>query len=248
MTDVSINPIVSLRSEIRRIAITPERARISARIPVATNGKSRSLFSAQPKPLVMVSVKSSPSQSDFRFVFPFSPQSVSYRDLAPELSELRRPGNKPIVAFSSLKSTRVDLEFLLAVPFDGLHIDIERDIKLLQQMTASGRPVWFYNADSFLASNKSDSKTRNPQFFWSIVDMSFQSVRRNVAQKITQATVVLSLIENVNPKIAVVSLPPISYTKNAPSNNPRPAAKVPKRNSFTEVLATTGTNAAGFGT
>jgi hypothetical protein len=245
MTDISDSKSLSLRfvgrrSDIRSIAVTPQRARVSARLPVAVNGQNRSIFSSKPSQVVMVSVKSSPFQPDYRFVFPFAPQNVSYKDIAPELSELERPGKKPLVAFSRLRAKKVDLEFLLAVPFDGLHIDIENEIKQLETMVASGRSVWFYNSDSFLALNKSDSQTRNPTFFWSIFDMSFQSVRRNRAQKITQASVVLSLVENTNPRVAVVSLPPISYTDDPPKNNPpKPEEKVLRRLSMTEVIAVT---------
>lgn len=218
--------MVSRVSNVRNIAITPQRARISGRAPVSTTGRSSTLLSGKPDQVTMVSVRSSTSDSTLRFVFPFAPQSVSYRELAPELSQLQRPGKKPIVAFSRLRARQVDLEFLLAIPFDGMSIDIENDLKLLEEMVGSTRPVWFINGDSFLSSNNYTGGNYNPSFFWSITDFSFQSVRRNRAQKITQATVVLSLFENTNPKVAVISLPRIRYTSSVPQNNAPPAAPV----------------------
>jgi hypothetical protein len=207
-------------SNIRNILITPQRARISSGVPTSATATNNTLLSAKPDQIVMTSTRTAPGQQMLRFIFPFSPQSVSYRDLAPELSELQRPGKKPIVAFSKQRARRVDLEFLLAVPFDGMSIDIEDDLQLLEDMVASGRPVWFYNIDSFLASNNYVDGNYNPKFFWSIIDFSFQSVRRNKAQKITQANVVLSIIENGNPKIVPISLPRIQYTDQIPQNNP----------------------------
>lgn len=225
-------------SNIRSIAITPRSARVSMGVPVSQNRSSGSLYSARPDQMVMTSVRSASNEQILRFVFPFSPQTISYRDMSPEISELQRPGKKPIVAFNRLRARRVDIEFLLAVPFDGMHIDVEKDIKLLEDMAATGRPVWFYNTDSFLASNNYRSGNYNPSFFWSIIDFSFQSVRRNRAQKITQATAVLSLVENTNPSIVVVALPRITYTQSVPRNNPPPApVKPPERRptSFTNV-------------
>lgn len=228
-------------SNLRNIAITPQRARVSGRVPFARTRTNTTLLSSKPDQIVMTSVRSSTSEQILRFVFPFSPQAVSYRDLAPELSQLNRPGRKPIVAFSRERARQVDLEFLLAVPFDGMSIDIEEDLNLLEEMVGSARPVWFYNADSFLSSNNYQSGNYNPSFFWSIADFSFQSVRRNRAQKITQATVVLSLVENTNPKIVVVNLPRITYSGDVPQNNPRESATPtePVKNSFTDTYRIT---------
>jgi hypothetical protein len=227
--------VASRVSNIRNIAITPQRARVSGRVPASSTRTNKTLLSGKPDQVVMTSVRSASNQQMLRFIFPFSPQSVSYRDLAPELTQLQRPGKKPIVAFARQRARQVDLEFLLAVPFDGMSIDIEDDLQLLEDMVASARPVWFYNADSFLASNNYKEGNYNPSFFWSIAEFSFQSVRRNRAQKITQATVVLSLVENTNLKIAVVSLPRIKYTTQVPQNNAPTVREEPPVDNFLSV-------------
>lgn len=247
MTDFRANPIQSITSNVRRIAITPERARISGGIPTSPTGSNKSIYASKPDQVVMTAARTSAKDGQLRFIFPFSPQAVSYGEMAPEVAELKRPGKKPLVAFSRFKARRVDLEFLLAVPFDGLHIDIEESIKLLELIASTGRPVWFYNADSFLALNNYQSGRYNPRFFWSIVELSFQSVRRNRAQKITQARVSMSLVENTNPKVTVIELPKIKYTENVPrSNTASSSKKTPRINDFMTTAGIIQLQRSGF--
>lgn len=238
MTDVGVFPQQDRTSNIRNIVVTPQSARISAGVPFSPTGSNKRLVSGAPPPLTMIAARFSTGDPNYRFVFPYSPQAVTYGDLSPEIVTLDRPGKKPIVAFSKLKARRVTLEFLLAVPFDGMHIDIEDAIQLLEVIAASGRTVWFKNADSFLSFNNFRDSNYNPSFFWSIVEFSFQSLRRNRAQKITQAAVSLSLIENSNPRISVANLPRIAYGATVTLNNP-PASQVPPvpvRDSFMTVV------------
>jgi hypothetical protein len=72
--------------------------------------------------------------------------------------------------------------------------------------------------------------------------MSFSSVRRNAAQRIVQAEVQMSLIENRNPAITVLELPKINYSDNPTRQNPpNPNPGRPKEQNFiewTDVAAT----------
>jgi hypothetical protein len=159
------------------------------------------------------------------FTFPFPPAEVSYSDLAPEVSEISRPGKKPLVYFSRYRSRKITLRFIVAVPFDGLQIDVEESLDLIKQIANSNIPVFFSNADKFLSSSFTESRSAVTAY-WNIADLSFDSVRRTESQKISQASVSMTLIENDNPtNIQVRSLPRIEYTAVPPVSNPSVAGK-----------------------
>lgn len=156
------------------------------------------------------------------FIFPFPPTDISYSDMAPELSEISRPGRKSLVFLTRPKLKKVSLNFLVAVPFDGLQIEIEQSLQLLQRMANRGTPVFFKKTDRLLTSSFSGERSLTVSY-WNISDLSFNSVRRTDLQRISQASVSMSLIENENPSnIRVTSLPRIEYTEVIPVSNPRP--------------------------
>lgn len=206
-------------SNLRRIRVTPARARISNATPRITAQNNSFAQSTLVKYPTMISAKSTNDQDDLEFTFPFPPQVISYRDLSPEMSQIARPGKTPIVAFSRYKARQVDIKFLVAVPTDGLFIDVETDLRILQFMASTGRPVWFYNYDKFLGNQFSDAIVGIATFFWTITDLSFESVRRNSAQRIVQASVSMSIVENNNPNVVVAELPKITYGEDPPARS-----------------------------
>lgn len=223
-------------SRIRQIQVTPAADRLSNSTPFARSLDLNTISTQQttPKYPVMIASKARAEQDDLEFEFPFPPQQVSYQDLAPEIAQIQRPGKTPIVAFARYRARQVTLQFLVAVPTDGLRIDVENDLATLQYIASSARPVWFYNFDRFLGNPIGRTDTDASTFFWSIVDLSFESVRRNSAQKIVQAQVSMSLVENNNPEIVVSELPAIVYSTVPKQQNPRPPADKPKDESFRE--------------
>jgi hypothetical protein len=225
-------------SRIRRIRVTPAAARLSNSVPanIAT-GTIGSQQSSVKYP-VMIAAKSASSDDDLEFEFPFPPQQVSYSDLAPEIAQIQRPGRTPIIAFNRFKARQVNIRFLVAVPYDGLLIDVENDIATLQCIACSGRPVWFYNFDKFFANVTGRSEDTSNAFFWSITDLSFESVRRNSAQKIVQADMNMTLVENTNPNIVVAELPRIQYTDSPVQQNPTTSTSQGREKSFIEYTAT----------
>jgi len=238
--------MASQSSDLRKIRVTPQLARVSAGVPSIRTRNNSVAQKALIKYPQMIAAKTQGTEEELEFTFPFPPQSVSYRDLAPEMSQIARPGRTPIVAFSRYKARQVDLQFLVAVPTDGLFIDVENDVRLLQFMAATGRPVWFYNFDKFLGNTFSEITIGQITFFWTITDLNFTSIRRNSAQRIVQAEVSMSIVENNNPKIVVAQLPKITYGENPPARSNRPSTAPPEQEfvEWTDVWET-GNSRAG---
>ena len=170
-----------------------------------------------------------PDLSPPSFTFPFAPQAVDYSGLSPELQTIDRPGKQPLVAFTRFRAKQIAIKFLIAVPNDGLRISVDQAIELLTRITNSARPVYFTNMDKLITNPLADDPSKN--IFWSIIDMSLSSIRRNENNEITAAEATLSLVENTNPSAIAVELPRITYTEVPP---------VPSRkaNTQADVLAT----------
>ena len=231
-------------SRIRSIRVTPSNARLSNAIPQNVAAGTISTQQTNVRYPVMIAAKSNSDQDALEFEFPFPPQQVSYSDMAPEIAQIERAGKTPIVAFNRYRARQVTLQFLLAVPFDGLQLDIENDITTLQFIAASGRPVWFYNFDKFLGNPIGRVGTDATTFFWTISEMNFDSLRRNSAQRIVQADMTMTLIENNNPNITIADLPTITYTDSPEQQNPSDSGdNKPKEQDFmgyTETWLTFG--------
>jgi hypothetical protein len=150
------------------------------------------------------------TDTTYDFYFPFAPQSISYTDLSDEVSEIPRAGTTPLVVFTSHKLLKISFEFLLAVPYDGMQLNIESSIDLLRIFsTSSHRNIIFFNMDSTMTS--AWQYRRGPlasTLYFTITDMTFDARMRNSFGRITQAVVNMSLIENQNPTMTVVRVPP----------------------------------------
>lgn len=225
-------------STIRNIKVTPALARLSNSVAVSSFSTNISTQQVSPRYPVMIATKSRNEQDDLEFQFPFPPQQVSYQDLSPEIAQIERPGKTPIVAFTRYKARQVTIQFLVAIPTDGLFIDVENDIATLQYIASSGRPVWFYNFDRFLGNPIGRTETDASTFFWTITDLSFDSIRRNSAQRIVQADVTMTFIENNNPTIVTAELPQIVYNDVPEQQNPPASNGTSKEKSFIEYTET----------
>ena len=166
------------------------------------------------------------SDTIYEFYFPYMPIEISYDNLSDEVVEIARPGTTPIVAFKSHRLMKISFQFIVTVPLDGLFTDVEDSLNLLRKFaTNSNRVVKFFNMDSMLETveryrnSPASILSDGPQFF-NIVDLSVSAVRRSTSGKITQATVNVTMVENQNPVIATVPIPPIPKRKHA-----RPSCK-----------------------
>lgn len=244
--------MVNRNSDLRSVTVRPvtllrERGIIVPRS--ATSRRSTNVISftntANNTPVVMHTTKRNATDDTLSFTFPFTPQQVQYGNISPELSEISRPGKMPIVAFSRFRSRQLSFKFLVAVPLDGLFTSVDDSIELLFDIANSTRPVYFTNMDKQI-SNPLGQDDASKNIFWSITDMSFNSVRRNESNQITACEVDMTLVENVNPRLIVAELPKISYIEAPNIPKPNPANPVETDFlSYTQVRVNRGVTDAG---
>lgn len=176
-------------------------------------------------PLTMTMLASTSLEADITFMFPYNPIQVEYGSLSDEITQIERPATTPIVSFKSHRLMTIDFTALLVHPGDGIVKDVDKEIQTLRGFAnSSHRVVELINFDSltnvpFKFRNSFEETTagrRDKGIFFTITDFSISSVRRNRENKITQAQVRLSLIENRNPRINVTSIPPFKHIVQNP--------------------------------
>lgn len=159
------------------------------------------------------------------FVFPFAPIEITYNGLSAEWVAIDRPLNTPLIDLKGYNLMRVELRFLVAVPFDGVRVSIDNDIRTLRAIATSQDPVAFINMDRMLTNPFNISRigpTRSNQgFFFRVADMSVQSIRRNIANEITSAEVSMTLQETANPPIRKIYFTPIQFPSNTTASSTR---------------------------
>lgn len=177
------------------------------------NRMQSTVAGAQPLILRMRSVGSTEEED---FVFPYSPREMNIGKLSDEMVQIPRPGTTPIVAFKSHNLMTIDFNALIAVPGDGLIQGVDNEIMALRKMASSSDKVFqLLNYDVFTRSPftfRNSSSSVQSGLFFSITDMSIDVTRRNKENSITSANVKISLVENRNPKINIVLIPPLSFT------------------------------------
>lgn len=168
---------------------------------------------------LMVTVPQNREDEILKFVFPFTPISVTYSDLSPEYSEVERPGNQPFVELKSFRLMKVSFTFLLAVPFDGVEQSVDDDIVLLRRMANSRNPVAIINMDRALTRAMNVRRLENNRnlnrFFFRVADLSVEAIRRNERNKVTVAQVSITLQEVANPRVSTIAFPQITYPVSA---------------------------------
>jgi hypothetical protein len=190
----------------------------------------------------MITTRGASDSPPIEFTFPFPPQQIQYTNVAPEMSEINRPGRTPLIAFTRYRAKQVSFKFLLAIPFDGLFSTVDAYMQGLQEIANTGRPVYFTNLDRQISNPLSAGNDSN--IFWTITDMQFASIRRNERNEVVAAEVSITLVENNNPIIASADLPKLTYTDATPTNNPKPPGE--KKGGLTEpTWSDTETGAVG---
>jgi hypothetical protein len=199
----------------------PTRESDLRRISIATSRRRNEFIYYQQKSGVlspsMIVARGSQDQPPIVFTFPYPPQQIQYSNMSPELSEISRPGKVPLIAFNRFRAKQISFKFLLAVPLDGLITSIDEDIEILQELANTARPVYFTNLDRQISNPLNvGSEFR---IFWSIIDLTFSSIRRNERNEVVAAEANITLVENNNPKVKAVDLPTITYTNATPTTN-----------------------------
>jgi hypothetical protein len=206
-------------NNLKAISVTTARRRAQAFASTATTfqGQGISTRIGAPKDAIMNVVKKQGEPDIPPFVFPFTPQQVEYSNLSPEISEISRPGKAPIVAFTRYRAKQISFRFLIAVRNDGLFISVDESIEQLQRIINSTRTVYFTNLDKQITNSLTTGNTNG--IFWTVIDFSLSSIRRNADNKIVAAEANLTLVENLNPAVKVADLPVITYTSAVPQQN-----------------------------
>jgi hypothetical protein len=206
-------------NDLRRISVTAGNSqRRALRNQASTYSNNQvSTQRANPKAAILNVVNKSGQPNIDPFIFPFTPQQIEYSNLSPEITEISRPGKTPLIAFSRYRAKQISFRFLLAVPQDGLFISIDDQIEQLQRIVNSTRTVYFTNLDRQITNSLTSGNTNG--IFWSIIDFSLSSIRRNADNKIVAAEANVTLVENINPTLKVADLPVITYTSAVPQQN-----------------------------
>jgi hypothetical protein len=147
------------------------------------------------------------------FEFPFPPANLQYTNLTPEWVEVNRPGYVPLTGLAKYNLMRIQFEFLLAAPFDGIKYSVEEELNLLRNMANSIQPVYFSGMDSLTNTPialPGASRTSTGMFF-RITDFTITSMRRNPANQITAAQCSMALQEDFSLAVNAVTMPAIEY-------------------------------------
>lgn len=149
------------------------------------------------------------------FDFPYPPTNVEYSNLTPEWVEIERPGYVPIVGLSKYKLMRIQFDFLVAVPWDGIWFSVEEELNTLRRMATGTRPVYFNNMGAVTADALplpgTQRRIAGAGMFFRIVDFNIQSLRRNADNVITAAQCSIVLQEDFTLQIAAITMPAIKY-------------------------------------
>jgi hypothetical protein len=147
------------------------------------------------------------------FEFPFPPANLQYTNLTPEWVEVNRPGYVPLTGLAKYNLMRIQFEFLLAAPFDGIKYSVEEELNLLRRMANSIQPVYFSGMDSLTNTPialPGAARSSNGMFF-RITDFTITSMRRNPANEITAAQCSMALQEDFSLAVNAVTMPAIEY-------------------------------------
>lgn len=161
------------------------------------------------------------------FQFPYPPVNIDYSNLSPNWVEVARQGLVPFVGLQDYRLMRVQFEFLVAAPFDGIEYDIDEQLSLLREIANSTNPVYFKEMDGVISNPfplPGTERTSNSSMFFRVVDFTISALRRNTSNKITAAQCTMVLQEDYAFQFTAIQMPEIEYPTIL---KPRPPAVVP---------------------
>jgi len=195
------------------VVSSPRRVTFVTGATSATDPSKPAARPAQRFPtLVQMSVTGNPSAT---FEFPYPPANLQYSNLTPEWVEIDRPGYVPLVGLSKYKLMRIQFDFLIAIPYDGLWYSVEDALGTLRRMALSTDRIYFYGMDTMTRDGLPIPGTQRAAsggaMFFRIVDFSVQSMRRNTSNEITAAQCSIILQEDFVLNINAIRMPAILY-------------------------------------
>ena len=134
------------------------------------------------------------------FTFPFRPLPIQHEGYGPELSEVERPYNIPILDVKSGKLRRFSFEAPLAIIGDSIAVNVDAAMETLKEMADDAVPVRFAKMASSVTSTN-----------WYISELSFSQDRTTINGPTTRFGAQLSFVEYAPFKPKFVFLQPISY-------------------------------------
>lgn len=194
----------------RRITVTTPT---SGRSTDPTSGRPQTSRPQQRFPTLVQLSASGTAASTFEF--PYPPGNLQYSNLTPEWVEIDRPGYVPLVGLSKYKLMRIQFEFLIAIPYDGIWYSVEDAISTLRRMATSTDRIYLYGMDILtregLPLPGTQRRSVGANIFFRIVDFSIQSMRRNTENEIVAAQCSMVLQEDFVLRINAITMPAIQY-------------------------------------
>ena len=134
------------------------------------------------------------------FTFPFRPIPITQEGYGPEMSEVERPYNIPILDVKSGKLQKISFEAPLAVQFDAISRPIDDSVLGLTQMAEDAIPVRFTNMVDQVSKSS-----------WYIAELGISQDRTGASGASLRVTARFSLVEFRPIKTRFVYLQPFAY-------------------------------------
>lgn len=147
------------------------------------------------------------------FIFPYAPVEVSYTGLSRQYTELNRPGDFALLDSVAPQLMKVSLQFRVADPKTHGQASIQPDLDNLRLISLLPGPILITNMDGYLSrpiAPTADFLGLRLSFF-RMTELTVNVKRRNRNNEATQADCQMTLTEDRNPYVPVVSLAPIDY-------------------------------------
>jgi hypothetical protein len=148
------------------------------------------------------------------FTFPYAPVEVSYTGLARQYTELSRPNDFALLDSVAPQLMKVAIQFRVADPETHGQASIEAQLDNLRLISLLPGPILISGMDGYLSRPiypAADLGSGGRVTFYRMTEFSVTVKRRNKNNQATQADCQMTLTEDRNPYVPVVSLAPIDY-------------------------------------
>lgn len=159
--------------------------------------------------------------------FPYEPVQVEFSKLSNEYVTIERPGNHPLISWKAPQLGEISFSFLVIDRTSGGTTSIEDDLSFLTRFASLQAPIRFSGATLLSTIIRHFGDTSKAPRAWRITDFSMTVRRKTVDGEASQAECSITLMEDRNPNISVVSLPAIVYTVTPPTKVKKPKKTTP---------------------
>jgi hypothetical protein len=216
-----------------------------------------SMASVEGKPYILqryiINVGELPQQITRRFWIKLVPNSFQYSDVSSSWSEVDRPGNYAITAWSKYKPLKVSFRFLIAgtvdparlrdqaseIPLDGLLTSVEQELRDLRAISTAPHPISLVNFQPYLTDTMRYPFLRDKtgaKFVISDMGVTASRFTDNGISNASAAEINISLIEYIEPVMELAVLPPIRPQGTPPTDTPDDTPQDISKNLFTSTF------------